>query len=721
MRAGFSVVRWASVVLLVSWMAPDAHAGSVLTFLSQDGRDVSATIDARVVFSPSPGTDGAPIECAPAEACAIPLGQFTIGLRSPTHVLLDRPKYISDTAPDIPTKPLVLRVTAAAFVELGRGRFPQGKILTVLDIESGLNFKRPIGRELTSVQVPARRVVAAAFRDLAIVELWRPVTLKAGQHLELPENPPLARGRGQLVVSLLFPASGVSGGNRDVAVHWKSERGSLPPDLTVTSDPWRWIGFWFDLPSGEGTIEVDSKSWALAQTAKVPVPDRGVGFADELKLIPRPRLKARFEENGRLPAGEAEVDLLDCRRLKLQSGPPHYSLCTEVSSLKRGVDEEFFFEGLDPVLHALRWKAGKFRGFHMVNLDDGQSKDVTIPVAIHLVKGSVTRKKRPVPESTLTWRHFITGIESPAVTGEEGRYEVLLAPSGQYTVFLDGPGFTRHLETLDVQEDREADFAIPANRTEVRVVDAESGEPVPAAQVSWSLEAVNAILKNRVEVFACDETGKVQLPPSPPGHVTVTARARGYRRSEEQRLEMTKDSSSADLEFRLVKGVETRIRLVDANGAPARGAWALLPSGGLTGPADDAGETYFESLVRPGDPVFAASATGAIVLARFVGEDAPIRIGAPSPPFTVRFLTADRRSAPQVHLSYAIDGIEVPQVMAFKARRAAGGDIYSRRDGSLIVAGLPTSGTVALWPTLKPDAVVTRPLPITEVLEFPAP
>ena len=76
---------------------------------------------------------------------------------------------------------------------------------------------------------------------------------------------------------------------------------------------------------------------------------------------------------------------------------------------------------------------------------------------------------------------------------------------------------------------------------------------------------------------------------------------------------------------------------------------------------------------------------------------------------------------PQVHVSYSLDGVEVPWVMATQARRAAGGDIYSGRDGAMTVAGLPANGTLALWPTSKPDAVVVRPLPITEVLELTVP
>ena len=719
--ARFSTVRWAFVAFLLLRTAPDALAGSVRVFLAQEGRDVSATVGARVIFSPLPGTEGAPIECAPADACSIPPGHFTIGVDSPTHVLLDRPKYISDTAPGGPEKPLVLSVVVAAFVELGAGRHPQGKVLTVLDVDSGLNFKQPIGAGRTSVQVPARRAVAAVFRDAVLVELWRPLSPEPGQHLELPANPPMARGRGQLVVSLLFPTRQTPDGSRGLDVRWRSEGRTQPPDLAVRSDPWRWTGFWFDLPAGEGAVEMDSKTWTLAQVAKVLVPDRGVGFANELKLIPRPRLRARFEDSERLPAGEAEVELLDCRRLRRQSGPPQYSLCRQVSSLKRSVGDEYVFEGLDPALYALRWKAGAFRDVFKVDMVDGKSKDVTMPVEIRLVRGFVLRERRPVAEARMTWRHLVTEFESSSVTGEEGRYEVLLAPSGEYGVFIDGPGFVRHLEALDVNEDREVDFVVPANRVEARVLDAERGEPIRGARVDWCLEVKGSKLRNRCEGFPCDENGRVELPPSPPGEVTVTAAASGYRRSEERRMEITKDSVSASLEFRLVKGVETRIRLVDANGAPAEGAWAVHPSAGRTEPAGASGEARFNGLVRPGDLLLATTAAGSIVLARFPGEDTPIRIGAPSSPFTVRFRAPDGRPLPQVHVSYSLDGVEVPWVMATQARRAAGGDIYSGRDGAMTVAGLPANGTLALWPTSKPDAVVVRPLPITEVLELTVP
>jgi hypothetical protein len=466
---------------------------------------------------------------------------------------------------------------------------------------------------------------------------------------------------------------------------------------------------------------MESKEWTLSERAAAPVPDRGIRFLRELKVIPRPRIQARFEKNGRLPAGEAEVDLLDCRRLKGQTGPPAYSLCTHVSSLRRGGEEDFLFEGLDPVLHALRWRAGVFRGFHLVDLGTGESKEETIPVAIHLARGAVTRRGRPASETRMTWRHLSTDIDSAAVSDEEGRYEVFLAPSGQYAVFLDGADFRRHAEIVEVEEDLEADFKVPGNRTEALVLDAESGRPIEGSWVAWHLEAAGAASLARAERADCDAAGKAQLPPFPEGRVVVAAGARGYRGSERQRLEITKDSTSTDLEFLLVKGDVTKVLLKDANGNPAARAWAQTPDGRRAAPADDTGETFFEAIVRPGDQVFAVSAAGAVVLVRFVDENTPILIGVPSRPFTVRFLTADGRPAPQVYPGYSIDGIPVPQPMDYIARRAAGGDVHSRADGTLVVAGLPGSGVVSLWPLGRPDTAVTRPLPVTETIDLPAP
>jgi len=201
-------------------------------------------------------------------------------------------------------------------VELGPGRFPEGSVLTVLDPESGLSFKATVRSRETSVQVPARRVVVAVFRGAAeVAELWRPVTLTAGQHLELPENPPIAKGRGPAVVSLRFPASGTRGGNRQIVVRIQAGGGARLPDAAGTADAWRWTGIRYDLPAGSAAVEVESKAWAFAEAPAFSVPDRAVGFARELKVVPRPRLSAQFEPSDRLPAGEAQVDLLDCRRL----------------------------------------------------------------------------------------------------------------------------------------------------------------------------------------------------------------------------------------------------------------------------------------------------------------------------------------------------------------------------------------------------------------------
>jgi len=147
----------------------------------------------------------------------------------------------------------------------------------------------------------------------------------------------------------------------------------------------------------------------------------------------------------------------------------------------------------------------------------------------------------------------------------------------------------------------------------------------------------------------------------------------------------------------------------------------MLPSGVRSESADAAGEVSLESALAPGTPLFVTTSAGPLALARFVAEDAPVRVGPPSPPFTVRFLTADGRPVASEQIAYSIDGVRVPQPIDDLARLAAGGDLSSRVDGTLRVAGLPAAGVVALWPARKPDAVVTRPLPVTEPLELPAP
>lgn len=712
----------ASGVLLSAWAAAAAHAGNVQPLLRFGDVDVSTSAAARVVFSPMDAAGGADVVCASAEPCTIPPGRYSIWLDSPDYVALDRPTFVSDTDASSLPIPFALRVFPAARVELGSGRFPEGSVLTVLDPESGLSFKAAVRSRESSVQVPARKVVAAVFRGAAeVAELWRPVTLTSGQHLELPENPPLAKGRGQAVVSLRFPASGTRGGNGQVVVRLRAGGGARLPDVAVTADAWRWTGIWYDVPAGAAAVELESKAWALAESPAFSVPDRAVGFARELKVVPRPRVSVHFEPNDRLPAGEAEVDLLDCRRLKDASGPPRFSLCTRASTRKGPVAGEFRFEGLDPVLHALRWKAGRFQDYVLVDLEAAESKDVTIPVRIQRVSGKVTRRGRPVASARISWLHQVTGIESETVSDEEGRYEALLAPRGWYLTFLDGPGFKRHADALDVSEDREADFVVPSNQTEIRVVDAVTGLPVGGARVGWHLEGKGDLRVARAESVDCDEDGLARLPPFPAGRVTVLARARGYRPSDEKRFDVTKESATTTIELRIEKGEGTRLRIVDAAGSPIQGAWAMLPSGVRSETSDAAGEVFLKAALAAGAPLFVTTPVGALALVRFVAGDVPVRVGPPSPPFTVRFLTADGRPVASEQIAYSIDGVRVPQPIDYLARIAAGGDLSSRSDGTLRVAGLPASGVVALWPARKPDAVFTRPLPVSEPLELPAP
>jgi hypothetical protein len=213
------------------------------------------------------------------------------------------------------------------------------------------------------------------------------------------------------------------------------------------------------------------------------VPERGA-LALRGELVPKPSLRLRFDVAESVGHGPVEVDLLDCEKQRNFPGPTPIERCTLVSSQKGRSDTEFVFNGLDPILFAVRWKLGKWTDTATEDLENARPTVKTIPIRPFEVSGRLTAGGQTVAATLLFWA-VNTGHTFETDADENGFYRIALVRRGWYMVGIRRPGFEPFQATLrlegDDPRDEHADFDMPVNQIVVKILDAKSGDPVPGA------------------------------------------------------------------------------------------------------------------------------------------------------------------------------------------------------------------------------------------------
>jgi len=275
-------------------LGPSARmqAGVVEGHLVLDTVEVTGRYESQIVLIEDTGSDEScqPLEirCAPGIPCTVPQGAYWITLRSEKLVALGVTKLLAED-PDSTKRVhrFFMRVALSSWLEVPKGRFAPGDRLDALDIGSGAIFQEPVGAAATRVQVPARPIVVALVdASLNAKGIILPFTPGPDASQPLPAVSRLPAGRGQLLCVIVLPDFADPD---SLSLAFRAGGRRIPPDLEVKSYPSHHYAFWFDVPSGSGDIEVDSKEWTSEQPLKAIIPDRGAWLFSEVPLVARRR------------------------------------------------------------------------------------------------------------------------------------------------------------------------------------------------------------------------------------------------------------------------------------------------------------------------------------------------------------------------------------------------------------------------------------------------
>ncbi len=688
--------------------------------LSLEGKDVTGKITAKLKFIPAKGSTAEPrppVECDLATVCRLPEGKYFMTVVSDEVLLLRHPPVFSDPLGGASrVQRVILDVVRSA--RLGAAEL-NGYRLDVLDVESGALFQTIFSSSSAVLQVPARAIVGSLKDPNGREQGFFRVSPKPGEKVEISAPRHDQKGRGQFFCGFLFPAA-KPGGYTDLAPVLVSGDKSVAPDLLITGDTWRVYAFWFDVPAGPFRILTKAREWTPRTIPDGEVPDRGALSLPEIPVVRKPSLSVSLNAEARIGDGGVEFTLLDCYRGADFAGPPQFSLCDQVGSGSVRVQEPMLFDLLTPSLYGLRWRVGRLSGFARFDMRDAQSRVEKLSPKVFEMRGRVSRRREPVSAAALEWRAAVSEDVFRATADPDGNYQVLLSQPDSFIVSIDGDTFNKFVELVAVNADGVRDFEIPGGQVSILVKDKSSGSPVAGAKVGFTMKPAVGDLSGRMGFVVADEKGFARLPPISSGTCSVSAVAPGYRRSEPLLLQIVA-KEDRDESLALERSNDHKLTVLEVNGAAAAGATASWLDESITGDAGPDGVITVDRDLPEGQAVTVFTRSGAVgVLNWTLSEENRIRIPPTGTSFVVRFRDADGKGVAGQFPRYSVNGVLIPHPYDYLARVRAGGDMNSKRDGTVLIRGLPSQGMLTIWPALHPEAAITRPLPVGEELQLPA-
>jgi hypothetical protein len=708
--------RAAAFALAGLYWAPAALGSLVQAELVVSGETVSARTRSQLgFFALDTKRDQPALTCAFGQVCSVPAGRYAMDIVSDDLILVRRPKMQSDP-PEVGELIHRIRLEAiqSAWVVANLPK-QTGYRLDLVDLSSGAVFHRIFGPETTRLKVPARALIGALRDGSRHMGLFR-LSPKPGEIvlLEPPASP--AKSQGQLLCSFVFPEPSKSGGYSHLLPTLLLGEKEVPPDILVTGDLWHVWAVWLSGPAGPFKVMTHDSTWIPQSSVQGEIPDRGTLSLQRIAMIHKPSLSSTLTTSERLGVTPVEMRLFDCAAVAGSGWPIRLKACTPVATAAGETGSPVLFEHLTPSFFALQWHASHFRGTRVIDMRDGRSRsDAFAPEILH-ISGNVKRGDEPL-STPLRFVDTVLETEYEAMSDESGKYEVFVCPRSVYVVSAHLEGQGEYTKALEILKDIVYDVVLPRNAAVIQVSDGETGAPVPNAGVTFTLHAD----KNSTGgVGTSDENGRATLPPLQPGVLTYRAAAKGYAESTDQ-VSNIKDSTRAELVVLLKSNLNVTIQIREADGTtPAVGAIASWRDGYISAPADADGVVNVDGTVGEGAGIAVVNRRGEVSVFRWQREgDNVFTMQLPGPLIRLRFDTAGKPVRYQLP-RYALGGIVIPHPLDMQARLRGGGDANSRRDGMLIVPGLPGSGLLTLWPALHPELSVTVSLPVNDIVRLQA-
>ncbi len=367
-------------------------------------------------------------------------------------------------------------------------------------------------------QMPVGPVISAVYDTASdsYLGLSRPVTASSNKTVLARTTAP-AKGKASLVVRVERGAQVIDPKEDDVQVTLRRTDGSVVPPAETVRSAERIYCFWYDIPPGEGTVEVTSSIW-WAEPTKVTLSAAQIGSL-ELRLEPAASLHASIV----LPDDAAQAP--GALSVLSEGGGVTYRSV----GLKDGIPADVTVGGLPRLPVQVRLDFGPWKYVERVDLRPGDATVVLAPDFVH-VTGQVTVEDKGVPAKV----QFLTvkataakEVASEHSTDEEGRFAAdLVGNQVQPILLVSVQGREPIWWNVEppLHDGQVIDINLKGRAIDLKVVDAETGDGVEGAEVwyGWAGESAGG------RRASSDSDGLVHLPPAPEADLRVGVRADGY-------------------------------------------------------------------------------------------------------------------------------------------------------------------------------------------------
>jgi hypothetical protein len=537
--------------------------------------------------------------------------------------------------------------------------------------------------------MPAGRVAGGIFdrKSGDAVALFHSVSIATGVTTVVQPKKPAATS--DVFVELIPPA------DRAVPVHeiaLEVNGTTIHPDDFVDGGD-RIYSIWYGIHGDTAKVLVPSGDLWYYGRDLVLSPGRVTTLRGELK--PKPRVDVTVHLDG----NEAPEMSVDVHRIGNKTPLRHVAIRNgETKPIESLTPERF-----ELFLRLSSWKVRK-----SIDLSDGRDTNVVFELKPIAITGTVKHGRDP-SAATIGFQDHDGWID--VATGDDGSYHTTLwTPRDYLTRVLLRGETTPSVELKRIYESGVYDFDLPRSRYVVRVRNANTGDPVAAAQVTfesvWKSDQWGE--QNAFLSATTDDAGEAVLPPLRPGTVAVRAEAKGFERSEFHKEPVETDAErTIDIGLKPISETAT-LRLILPDATPADGAEVMaMPRArdevlwrGTSG-AD--GSVDVPKL--PDDVVLMVRhAKAASVVRLWTNIDAEWHLTEAAPPLTVTIETPqDAVRAAQV--AAWIDGTRVTGLrLAFLTWSVP----VSSRDGVWIARNLPRSPIrILAWSRIDQNAIAT--------------
>ena len=438
---------------------------------------------------------------------------------------------------------------------------PPSASLRFLHVQSGFARRSPQAARSDPLMMPVGTAIATLF-DPSLnqyVSLSRPVAIQQGKETTVWLRPP-PKLETDLLVRLEHPETNP---NIDLksfeAVLVGASDEPLQPDVVV-HDTWRTYLVWYGLSVRRVALRVESSDTWLPGRDFVLRPGR-VEY-EQLALRRKPAIDVSLI----LP-----VELSDEVKRALVLDRPSATTLASVDIPDNMTSVRLW--PLPPAEVTAVLMVGDWEFQETVNLSDGSDGAVVFqPKPIHIA-GTVMRGKQGIPAEVAFSSSNDEENWTRVDTNAEGRYELVLYRPDVYETRVrtlpDGePRFDASGQLID--HDTTLDFHFSAAELRLRVVSAETGQPVDGAEIQFHNQADDNTASGRP--LLADNKGEAVLPMLKSGHVIVGVRAEGYRPTTVER-DVSLDSDPEKLDVALEPFDETvTLRVLLPTEEPASGA-----------------------------------------------------------------------------------------------------------------------------------------------------